>query len=71
MIDVAIQSADGTSLGIWKFSTLPRLQEDIILAGDRYRVINVEHWPDAPESKPHDETWCMARIYVIESKARV
>lgn len=45
MILTSISEDDGTWVGQWRFDALPSIGEHFVLAGDRYLVLDVEHWP--------------------------
>ena len=41
----AVTDVDGASHGHWTFSSTPRVGEKVMLAEERFEVVDVEHWP--------------------------
>ncbi|MCP5403788.1 MAG: hypothetical protein H6917_15560 [Novosphingobium sp.] len=66
MIVATLTEGDGNWLGFWHFDTLPRTGEYIILAGDEYEVVAIEHWPQIDGMPLDDSNKAHIRIHVVE-----
>ena len=60
----AVTDVDGASHGHWTFSSTPRVGEKVMLAEERFEVVDVEHWPEIFPSGTLMRSGIQLRIFV-------